>query len=142
MTFPCEIGWNWPEASENATACAVLVHNASELRRRLADIQAAAQARHIAIAVNVMTLEKNAFSVVLGLADGCIVTYDGKGGDPPYFVSLGEARRDTYLVSYFYGVQRSELPASHLIPEDVALDALIDSIENEEPSPLIDWYGG
>jgi len=46
------------------------------------------------------------------------------------------------LVSYFYGGQRSELPASHLIPEDVALDALIDSIENEQPSPLIRWYGG
>jgi len=120
----------------------VLVENASELRRRLADIQAGAEARHIAIAVNVMTLEKHAFSVVLGLADGCIVTYDGKGGDPPYLVSVGDTRKDTSLVSYFYGGQRSELPASHLIPADVALDALIDSIENEQPSPLIRWYGG
>jgi hypothetical protein len=40
------------------------VRNADELRRQLADIRASAEARQIAIAVNVMTPEKNAFSVV------------------------------------------------------------------------------
>jgi hypothetical protein len=121
----------------------LLVQNASELRRQLADIEAGAKARQIAIAVNVMTPKENAFSVVLGLVDGCILTYDGQGGgDPPYFVSLGDAKKDTSLVSYFYGGQRSELPASHVIPEALALDALVDSIENERPSSLIQWYGG
>jgi hypothetical protein len=89
-----------------------------------------------------MTPGKHAFSVVLGLGDGCIVTYDGKEGDPPYFVSVGDAKKDKDLVSYFYGGQRSELPASHVIPEALALDALVDSIENERPSSLIQWYGG
>ena len=142
MTFPCEIGWNWPEASGRAPGSALLVQNASELRRSLADIEAEAKARQIAIAVNVMTPKGNAFSVVLGLVGGCILTYDGQGGDPPYFVSLGDAKKDTSLVSYFYGGQRSELPASHLVPNDLALDALIDSIETERPSSLIQWYGG
>jgi len=121
---------------------ALLVQNASELRGQLAYIQAGAKARQIAIAVNVMTPEENAFSVVLGLVDGCILTYDGQGGDPPYFVSLGDAKKDTSLVSYFFGGQRSELPASHVIPAALALDALVDSIENEQPSSLIQWYGG
>jgi len=118
------------------------VRNADELRRQLADIRASAEARQIAISVNVMTPEKNAFSVVLGLGDGCIVTYDGQGGDPPYFVSLGDAKKDRSLVSYFYGGQRSELPASHVIAQEFAVEALVDSVENEQPSSLIQWYGG
>ena len=138
----CQIGWHWPEASEGVTGSALLVQNASDLRQRLADIREEAKARHLAIAVNLVTPNKSAFTVVLGLADGCIVTYDGRDGEPPYFVSLGDANKDASLVSYFYGGQRSELPASHVIPEVLALDALIDSIENQQPSSLIQWYGG
>ena len=142
MTFPCELGWNWPKASDAEAGSVALVESAVELRQQLAAIRAEAEARQIAIAVNVMTPENNAFSVVLGLGCGCIVTYDGNDGDPPYFVSLGDAKSDKGLVSYFFGGQRSELPASHVIPEDLAIDALVDSIENEQPSSLIQWYGG
>jgi Immunity protein Imm1 len=90
----------------------------------------------------VETPRRDGFSVVLGLGDGSIVTYDGRGGDPPYFVSLGDVKEDLTLVSYFYTGERSELPASHVIPQELALEALVDSVANEQPSSLIRWYGG
>ena len=139
MTYPCEVGWNWPEAPDGEST---LVRSVDELRQQLANIRAKAEARQIAIAVNVATPKENTFSLVLGLGDGSIVTYDGLRGDPPYFVSLGDARKERGLVRYFYGGQLSELPASHVIPQELALDVLVDSIENEQPSSLIQWYGG
>jgi hypothetical protein len=118
------------------------VRSAGELRKLLADIRAGAGSRQIAIAVNVMTTKKNAFSLVVGLANGSILTYDGQDGEPPYFISQGDTKKDISLASYYYGGQRSELPESHVISEGLALDALVDSIENEKPSLLIQWYGG
>jgi len=142
MTFPCQIGWNWPEAPYGEPGSVARVRTAEELRQRLSDIRVGAQARQIAIAVNVVTPKNHMFSLVLGLGDGSILTYDGRGGDPPYLVSVGNTSKDRVLVSYFYGGQRSELPASHVILEELAVDALVDSIENEHPSSLIRWHGG
>ena len=86
-------------------------------------IEQVADRRHIArhIGVIVATPKENAFSIVLRLGDGSIVTYDGRGGNPPYFVSLGDARKEVSLVRYFFGGQLSELPASHLIPQELAM---------------------
>jgi len=142
MTFPCQVCWNWPEAAYGEPGSVAEVRTAGELIQQLFDIREGAEARQIAIAVNVVTPKNHIFSVVLGLGQGSILTYDGRGGDPPYFVSVGNARKDRILISYFYGGQRSELPASHVISEALALDALVDSIENEQPSSLIRWHGG
>jgi len=88
------------------------VGNVDELRQQLANIRAEAETRKVAISVVVVTPNTNIFSVVVGLNDGSIVTYDGRGGDPPYFVSLGDVKKDLNLVSYFYMGERSELPAA------------------------------
>src|SRR5262245_60147886 len=103
VTFPCKLGCYWPQASDAAAGSVALVGSAVELRQQLAAIRAEAEARQIAIAVNVMTPENNAFSVVFALGDGCIVTYDGNDGDPPYFVPLGGTKSDKGLVSYYFG---------------------------------------
>jgi len=142
MTFPCIVDWKWPGSRVGEQPLNATVGNIDDLRQQLANIRAEAEARKVAISVVVVTPNTNIFSVVLGLGDGSIVTYDGHGGDPPYFVSLGDEKRDLTLVSYFYLGERSELPASHVIPQDLALEALLDSVENEQPSSLIRWYGG
>ena len=142
MTYPCKIFWKWPGSPGGEQTLNAMVRNVGELRQQLADIRAEAETRHVAISVCVETPKRNGFSVVLGLGDGSIVTYDGRGGDPPYFVSLGDVKKDLTLVSYFYMGERSELPTSHVIPQELALEALVDSVANEQPSSLIRWYGG
>ena len=142
MTFPCKVDWKWPGSQVREQSLNATVGDVDELRQRLANIRAEAETRKVAISVVVVTPNTNIFSVVVGLSDGSIVTYDGRGGDPPYFVSLGDVKKDLNLVSYFYMGERSELPASHVIPQDLALEALVDSVENEQPSSLIRWYGG
>lgn len=52
------------------------------------------------------------------------------------------SKKDLTLVNYFFMGERSELPASHVIPQELALEALVDSVANEQPSSLIRWYGG
>ena len=142
MTFPCIVDWKWPGSQVGEQPLNATVGNIDELRQQLANIRAEAETRKVAISVVVVTPNTNIFSAVLGLGDGSIVTYDGRGGDPPYFVSLGDEEKDLTLVSYFYLGERSELPASHVISQDLALEALLDSVENEQPSSLIRWYGG
>ena len=141
MAFPCEVEWRWPETPDGEAGSTALVRTACELRQLLVAIRAGADARQIAIAICVATPKDNLFSVVLGLGSGSIVTYDGLGGNPPYFVSVGDPKKDLSLVSYFFGGQLNELPASHVIPEELAVRALVDSIEFEQPSSLIQWYG-
>jgi len=136
------VEWMWPGSPVGDHSLTAMVRHVGELRQQLADIRAEAETRQVAISVVVVTPQTNIFSVVLGLRDGSIVTYDGHGGDPPYFVSLGDVKKDLTLVSYFYMGERSELPASHVIPQELALQALVDSLENEQPSLLIRWYGG
>jgi len=142
MTFPCNVEWKWPKSPIGEQSLTAIARNIAELRQQLADIRAEAETRQVAISVVVVTPHTNIFSVVLGMRDGSIVTYDGRGGDPPYFVSLGDVKKDLTLVSYFYMGERSELPASHMIPQELALEALIDSVANEQLSSLIRWYGG
>ncbi len=130
----------WPDADAQEKQIA---RTPGELRHRLANIRAAANEKQIAIAVSVATSKGNVFSIVLGLPYGSILTFDGgPEGDPPYFVSVGDDEKDESLVEYFFGGQISELPAAFIISEELALNALIDSIENEKPSSLIEWHGG
>jgi len=42
------------------------------------------------------------------------------------------------LVRFFFGGELSELPARHVIPQELALDVLVDSVENEQRSSLIE----
>ena len=86
MTFPCKIDWKWPGSQVGEQPLNATVGSVDELRQQLASIRAEAQTRKVAITVVVVTPNTNIFSVVLGLGDGSIVTYDGRGGDPPYFV--------------------------------------------------------
>ncbi len=141
MTFPCEIEWVWP--GDSRVIETQIARTSGELRDQLANIRAAANEKQIAISVCVVTPKKNVFSMVLGLPYGSILTYDGgPEGDPPYFVSLGDDEKDGSFVHYFFGGEISELPARFVISEELALNALIDSLEKEQPSPLIEWYGG
>ena len=138
MTFPCEIEWVWP--GDSRVIETQIARTSGELRDQLANIRAAANEKQIAISVCVVTPKKNVFSVVLGLPYGSILTYDGgAGGDPPYFVSLGDGEKDGRFVHYFFGGVVSELPACFVISEELALNALIDSVENEKLSSLIEW---
>jgi len=41
-------------------------------------------------------------------------------------------------VRFFFGGELSELPARHVIPQELALDVLVDSVENEQRSSLIE----
>jgi hypothetical protein len=101
-----------------------------------------AEVRQIGVGVILVTPKRNIFTIVLGLRDGCILTYDGLDGQLPYFVSIGDPRKDLSLVSYCYLGEQSELPASHVISEELGVNALLDSIANEKPSSLIEWFGG
>src|SRR5262245_47214933 len=132
MTFPCKVDWKWPGSQVREQSLNATVGDVDELRQQLANIRAEAETRNVAISVVVVTPNTNIFSVDVGLSDGSIVTYDGRGGDP-HFVSLGDVKKDLKLVSYFYMGERSELPASDVIPQDLALEALVDSVENEQP---------
>src|SRR5262245_36085603 len=106
VTFPCEVEWKWPEAPGEEGPLKELVRNAGELRQLLANIRVGAEERQIAISVVMVTPKTNIFSLALGLGKGSILTYDGLGGEPPYLVSLGDPKKDSAMVSYFYMGQR------------------------------------
>src|SRR5262249_13462006 len=97
MTFPCKVDWKWPGSQVREQSLNATVGDVDELRQQLANIRAEAEARKGAISVVVVTPNTNIFSVVVGLSDGRLVTYDGRGGDPPYFVSLGDVKKDLKL---------------------------------------------
>jgi hypothetical protein len=118
------------------------VETAVELRKLIADIRRQAEAREIAVAVSVVTPNDHVFTVSIGFPHGCILTYDGHRGDPPYLVSVGDPEKEEQLVSFCFMGEWSELPGNYVIPEPLALDGLVDCIENERPSPLIEWCGG
>jgi Immunity protein Imm1 len=143
MAYPCKVFWKWPGSPGGEQS----FERDSPKRRGVEATtrpysSGSGYPTSCYFGLCVETPRRDGFSVVLGLGDGSIVTYDGRGGDPPYFVSLGDVKEDLTLVSYFYTGERSELPASHVIPQELALEALVDSVANEQPSSLIRWYGG
>ena len=117
--------------------------DATDLKRKLVAIDREARLRSVALAVNVVTKGGNSFAIIVGMRNrDSILTFNGLNGDPPYYVSEGNKLADLGMVKYVFGGERSELPASHVIPYVLALKGLIDSIESETPSSKIKWYGG
>jgi hypothetical protein len=136
--FSLEWVWPSPEPVANSVECDGLV----ELKGGILQLHRAARARRIAISATVVTTANDAFSIVLGWEIGSLLTYDGRNGDPPYFVSVGDKGNDFSLMQYYFMGSLSELPESHVIPLDVAVDGLLESVDTGTLSNKIQWYGG
>jgi hypothetical protein len=130
-----EIEWMWPVGG---IAKHHLAHDPRELNNLLKKIHTEAQTKNMSISVSVKTLTGHDYSIVLGLNDESILTYNGLNNNPPFLVSSGTSK-DEVMVSYYYMGSYSELPACCKIPIKMAIEALVDSLEIERPSELITW---
>jgi hypothetical protein len=138
VQFTLEWAWPSPEPVLNSVECGGL----DELKAGLLTLHWQAHSRKIAISATILTRTNEAFSIVVGRDIGSLLTYDGQNGNPPYFVSVGDKRKDLSLIQFYFGGSLSELPESHVIPLDVAIDGLLECVESGTLSKKIEWYGG
>ncbi len=77
------------------------------------------------------------FAVGLGAADSCAVFWES--ADPPYFQSRGDMSSEGPPVTYWYGGQPSQMPASVRIPRSDALDALAEFMSTGRRPECVEW---
>jgi hypothetical protein len=124
------------ETSDGMSVQSVTVNGFTELQQYLMALGAKARmAEHPIIAI--VTMEDHTFSIGLGSKEGALLTYDGYQGNPPYFVVVGDDTRTG--MEYFLINSSSEIPLANLIPLELAISALIDSLKRRAPSPMIKW---
>src|SRR4051812_37832564 len=68
-------------------------------------------------AVDVTRANGDCLTIVLGAKEGSVVSFVGKAGDPPYFVSLGDPTAKGVFTFDVQQDHHSETLAAHVIPE-------------------------
>ena len=135
MLQDLKIEW---KMSGDKSVQSITVNGSSELRRHLMDLDSEARTAQHPIVASVVTNDDHVFSIGLGSEEGATLTYDGYKGNPPYFIAAGDESR-TGMVNFMFMGSLSELPSSCLLPRELAMRALIDSLERRAPSPMIKW---
>jgi hypothetical protein len=119
------------DASPEAT-----VQTIDELDRQLDRLQQDCIAAPVLATVELLS-SGDSLSIGLGRAES-VLNFVSGSGDPPYWSSVGERKEDDAVGFNFMG-ELSEIPLRHLIPIDMARQAVRDFVQSGKLSARVKW---
>ncbi|MBO0700538.1 MAG: hypothetical protein J2P46_19230 [Zavarzinella sp.] len=86
-------------------------------------------------AVDITRANGDCLTIVLGAEEGSVLSFVGKSGDPPYFVSLGDPAAKGVFTFFVQQDHHSETLAAHVIPEVQARAAVREFVSRSAELP-------
>jgi len=133
------VEWKWASSSEEENLRTDIVTQV-ELTKLLDNIRSESQERKEAISVVTYKNDNSlSHSIIVGLEKGAILTAQRLDGEPPNYISINETSDSNNMVLFTFMGETSELPDKFVIPLEDAIEANLDGLDKDEPSPLIHW---